>query len=202
MLPSMWGYKEEDSDSDNCSNPLTALGSWMDEDTLAPPCPSLNEFLPHIYSLCELSPDDVLLDLGCGDGRVCMGAVDNGAKYSVGVEIEEDVCRHFESEIERRALGDRVRCINGDVRTVDLCKPVPAFAETTVIVLYLLPEGTEAVKEKVGQWLKGGGDLPGPRRRCVCNTWGFKDWKWKEKVVVEECNGTNLFLYDAGWDGG
>ena len=61
-----------------------------------------------------------------------------------------------------------------------------------MITLYLLPQGLIQIERKIISWLKGKSG-----RRVVCNTWGFKGWKEKERRSVEEFNGTDLWLYDV-----
>jgi SAM-dependent methyltransferase len=136
--------------------------------------------LPHILSVLDLTPSDVLYDLGAGDGRVCLAAAEGGqggvggagVRRAVGVEIEPDVCDAFEKAIEQRGLADRVRCVRGDLRDVDL-------SDATAVVLNLLPEGVEAVQEKLMKLLREKRGV-----RVLCNTWGFKGVKASKRVDV------------------
>ena len=170
------GYNSDDSDQ----NPLNAM--WYDSDprNLAPPCGCERGFIDYLLSLASIESDDCLLDLGAGDGRVCRrallgyavkdegGAEVEGSKvemagYSVGVEIEADVCQSFRHGVGVDGLSDKCVCIEGDLLDVDFSRPHLAFPDTTVIAIYLLPEGLEAVEEKVKTWLLGGGDGEGGR---------------------------------------
>jgi SAM-dependent methyltransferase len=178
----MQGYRDED----DAENPFA--GMWMDGDSLAPPCGAEPTILPHILSLLSpLGSDKTLLDLGCGDGRICLYATEHSGCKSIGVEIEPDVCERFRELITSSKHPDRVSCIEGDLRDVD-------FDVADVIHVYLLPEGLEVIEAKIIAWL-----LADPLRKVLCNTWGWsKAWGGETAVVkVTECNGTPLFLYTA-----
>ena len=155
---------------------------WMDGDSLAPPCGTEPFSLPYIISALDLTSSDVLYDLGCGDGRVCLAADEVGnVMKAVGVEIEDDVADAFEASIVSKGLQGRVQCVRGDLRDVD-------FREATAVVLYLLPEGIEAVQEKLIKMLREKKGM-----RVLCNTWGFKGVKETKRVDVE---GLTLLVYE------
>ena len=91
---------------------------------------------------------------------------------------------------------DSVRCIEGDLRDVNVENPVSDWEGTTCVTAYLLPEGLAIIEEPLREWLMADDGLKRLRRRVVCNTWGFKGWVPVRKVVLEEMNGTPLLLYD------
>ena len=172
-------------DDDDAANPFA--GMWMDGDSLAPPCGAEPTILPHILSLLPLSASSTLLDLGCGDGRICLAATAATGCSSIGVEIEPDVCIRFRELISLTPEPDKITCIEGDLRDVD-------FEIADAIHVYLLPEGLDAIEDQVIKWLTAA-----PNRSVVCNTWGWSK-KWgseTKKITVEECNDTHLFLYTA-----
>ncbi|GMI29815.1 hypothetical protein TrCOL_g6148 [Triparma columacea] len=145
--------------------------------------------------------DEIMLDLGCGDGRLCFGSIKRGFSKSVGVELEADVCARFRELIGEAVTAgkispDSVRCIEGDLRDVNVENPVSDWEGTTCVTAYLLPEGLAIIEEPLREWLMADDGLKRLRRRVVCNTWGFKGWVPVRKVVLEEMNGTPLLLYD------
>eukprot|EP00559_Dactyliosolen_fragilissimus_P004144 CAMPEP_0184864284 /NCGR_PEP_ID=MMETSP0580-20130426/14410_1 /TAXON_ID=1118495 /ORGANISM="Dactyliosolen fragilissimus" /LENGTH=157 /DNA_ID=CAMNT_0027362999 /DNA_START=16 /DNA_END=489 /DNA_ORIENTATION=+ len=115
---------EIESDTDDIHDPLR-VGMWLEGDSLAPPCGSSLSVVRSIIELAfsgrrRIEPDDsdqrsnmkgisessssigdnqeVLYDLGCGDGRVCLEAYWKlaGRKIQcVGIEIEEDLVERF-----------------------------------------------------------------------------------------------------------
>src|SRR5687768_12562300 len=85
-----------------------------------------------MLDLAELTPDDVLYDLGCGDGRIVIEAARRGAR-AVGVDI--DLTRLRECHENRRRSGvdpARAKFVRASFFDVDL-------RDATVVTLYLLP---------------------------------------------------------------
>mmetsp|Transcript_1831 Transcript_1831/g.2772 ORF Transcript_1831/g.2772 Transcript_1831/m.2772 type:complete len:266 (-) Transcript_1831:153-950(-) len=122
------------NDSEEEDNPLR-VGQWMEGDSLAPPCGTSLSVVHSMLSLISprLNSDDVLYDLGCGDGRLCLEAFMNyNCKMCVGVEIEEDLAERFQTLIDevmtmRRNGGDDghdvvkeipIKVVQGDLREV------------------------------------------------------------------------------------
>ena len=160
----------------------------MDGDSLAPPCGCEPCIISPLLALLGLQTWDVLYDLGCGDGRICFKGVEEfQVSKAVGIEIEEDVCKRMEYLIGLKNLQGKVTCVNMDLTLVDI-------TEATAIVLYLLPEGIEAIQDKIVELLKGNEKEGKVGVRIVCNTWGFKGWQEIKKVQVE---GVNLMVYDV-----
>mmetsp|Transcript_18597 Transcript_18597/g.25600 ORF Transcript_18597/g.25600 Transcript_18597/m.25600 type:complete len:300 (-) Transcript_18597:232-1131(-) len=84
-----------DDDDDDDDDPLR-VGRWMEGDSLAPPCGSSLPLVHAMLSFASISQKDVLYDLGCGDGRVCLEAYAKyGCKECVGVEIEGELVDRF-----------------------------------------------------------------------------------------------------------
>ena len=90
-----------------------AESMWMDGDSLAPPCQADTSTVDAIVTACRLVPGDVLFDLGCGDGRICLAAAAREPRLSAacGVEIEADLCERFRAAIAKR--GRAVACGGG-----------------------------------------------------------------------------------------
>jgi cyclopropane fatty-acyl-phospholipid synthase-like methyltransferase len=62
----------------------------------------------HMLDLAELKSGDVLFDLGSGDGRIVIEAGEKYAARAMGVEIDPDLVILSRSNVEARALQDRV----------------------------------------------------------------------------------------------
>lgn len=81
---------ESDEDASFDANPLQA-GFWMDGDSLAPPCGTSISILRKLLQSLDINKNDVLYDLGCGDGRVCLEAWHIYQCRTVGIEVEQDL---------------------------------------------------------------------------------------------------------------
>lgn len=144
--------------------------AWDAEGLLAPYYPSTHEKVRAIISSIHFTPDDVLYDLGCGDGRVLFEAVSHGCRKAVGVELDTELI----SLIAEKSQGLPISTVAGDLLTVD-------FSEATVLYLYLLPRALEQLQAKVFRLM-----TQGRLRLVVTNTFDFpalemnrqKDEEW------------------------
>src|SRR5437660_10203895 len=75
----------------------------------APFVSSPHDVVKKMLEVARASKDDVLCDLGCGDGRILTTAVkDFGIKAAVGYEIREDLFKQASGEVEKLKLVERV----------------------------------------------------------------------------------------------
>ncbi len=169
-------------DSVDPENPL--LGFWLEGDSLAPPCQCEMDVVSTIISLASpfLKQHSYLFDLGCGDGRICIEASKTLGCNSLGCEIEENLVRDFTKSVASLYLADKVSIVQGDLRELDLSK-------ANVIVIYLLPESIEQIKDKLLEVLARGTVL-------IFNTWGLKQLTPKQRVCCGFSNNVTLLLYD------
>lgn len=80
--------------------------------------------------LADTGPDDVVYDLGAGDGRIVIAAARDFGARGVGVEIDPTLVRLARLNAEQAGVADRVRFIEADLFTVDL-------SEASVVTLFL-----------------------------------------------------------------
>lgn len=201
-------YEEEEEED----NPLQA-GFWMDGDSLAPPCGTAVSTIHSLLDFAQVKSTDVLYDLGCGDGRVCLEAYAKCYCRAVGVEVEADLVERAEllisnlpgteNETTRRGLP----CvIHQDLREMldqllaqlaqNIDKPQEEDSELpvpTIIVLYLLPESLAELQDRFISLLR----LLPPSFRILCNTWGLPRLQADKETKISEENGaiTPLHLY-------
>mmetsp|Transcript_43122 Transcript_43122/g.55416 ORF Transcript_43122/g.55416 Transcript_43122/m.55416 type:complete len:191 (-) Transcript_43122:361-933(-) len=160
---------------------------WLEGDTLAPPCSSDITIVSAMLSpdFVSIDSSDVVIDLGAGDGRVCIQASILGAK-SWGIEIDTVEVEKFQSNIIKFGLEDKCQVTSGDLTKVsenDLIEK-----GVTVISLYLLPEAIQLIRPLLDAALKR-------NIRIVANTWGLP-WIPHTKSIHVGSNDTPLFLYE------
>ncbi len=96
-----------------------------------------------MLEVARASRDDVLCDLGCGDGRILTTAVkDFGVKSAFGYEIREDLFKTASAEVEKQNLMNKVHIFNRDLFQADL-------KDATLITLYLTTYANERLKPKL-----------------------------------------------------
>jgi hypothetical protein len=87
----------------------------------------------------QLTPDDILYDLGCGDGRVCRTAVELSGCRAVGVEQDVDTA----IKAMRNCSGQSVGIINADARHTPI-------NDATVVWMYLYPSLIAELVPRIG----------------------------------------------------
>ncbi len=105
-----------------------------------------------VYELLKLlspSSDDLLMDLGCGDGRVVIAAARIYGSRGVGVEIREWLAKIARRNVLKAGVADKVDIIHGDFFRIRL---TPA----TLVVLYLSTKVNEVLRLKFEKELKEG----------------------------------------------
>ena len=111
--------------------------------SLAPFVPSPHEIVRKMLELAAVGSTDTVFDLGCGDGRILIAAVnDFGAKKAVGYEMREDLYKQAMQEIKKQGLETKISIVNNDVFTGN-------FSAATVITLYLTTSGNGKLKPKL-----------------------------------------------------
>jgi len=94
--------------------------------------PSPSTVVTAMLELAEVGPDDRVLDLGSGDGRLVITAARDYGAHAVGVEIDPDLVRRSRHAIRTAGLSDRAQIVQGDLHRHPL-------ADATVLMLFLWP---------------------------------------------------------------
>jgi SAM-dependent methyltransferase len=141
---------------------------------------------PVVYQMLELAgvtKEDVVYDLGSGDGRIVILAAQKYGARGVGIELDPrlvDISRQVARDAE---VADRVRFIEGDLFTADI-------SAATVVTLFLSPSVNNELEPKLRRELK-------PGTRIVSHQFGIGKWA-PEKMVRAHEDRTNLYLWRVG----
>jgi len=95
--------------------------------------PTPPEVVDKMLELAQVTKDDLVYDLGCGDGRIVVAAAKKYGCKAVGYDIDRKRIRESLANVEKNNVGHLVRIEQRDIFTLDLSK-------ANVITLYLLPE--------------------------------------------------------------
>jgi precorrin-6B methylase 2 len=118
-----------------------------DEDT-AIHVPTPHHVVAKMLEVAKVKKDDVLYDLGCGDGRIVVAAASKYGCRAVGYDIDARKVRQSWESVKAHGVERLARIERRDIFTLDLSK-------ATVITLYLLPEMNEQLIPQL-QKLKDG----------------------------------------------
>ena len=137
--------------------------------SVAPSIMSPDFIVDALLDLAEVKQGDRLYDLGCGDGRIVIGAARRGAT-SVGVDIDPGQIRLADAAAATAKVSDRVHFLVTDLFTLDL-------RDATVVSLYLGEEANEKLMPRLRSELKRG-------TRIVSHEFSMGSWKPERKIWV------------------
>lgn len=149
--------------------------------------PTPPNVVAQMLDLAKVGKDDLVFDLGCGDGRVVIAAAKAGAR---GVCVDVDPARIRESRANAKAAGvqARIRFLEQDLFTT-------AIAEATVVVVFLWPDLNLKLRPTLWRDLR-------PGTRVVSYVHDMGDWPPAETVRVQGSFGErNLYLWTIGANG-
>ena len=115
-----------------------------------------------------MTKDDVIYDLGSGDGRIVITAAQKFGTRGVGVDINPERVQEANANAQKAGVTDLVEFRQQDLFTTDL-------SEATVVTLYLLPDINLKLRPQLLQQLK-------PGTRIVSHDFNMGEWK-PERVV-------------------
>jgi SAM-dependent methyltransferase len=133
-----------------------------------------------MLKLAGVTADDVIYDLGSGDGRIVILAAQKYGARGVGIEIDPHLVEISRQVARDAELAHRVTFVEGDLFTADI-------SQATVVTLYLSPSVNRALESKLRQELR-------PGTRIVSHQFRIGDWT-PDRVVRAEGDGTDLFLW-------
>jgi len=94
--------------------------------------PTGNDLVSSMLKIAEVTPKDLVYDLGAGDGKIAIAAAKEFGANAIGIEFNPDMAALAQRNANRAGVGNKVKIINGDIFVED-------FSKATVVTLYLLP---------------------------------------------------------------
>lgn len=154
-------------------------------ENLAPDIPTPPSVVDRMLDAAHVTANDVVYDLGSGDGRIVIAAAQKYGAKAVGVEMLPDRCRQAQHRIHELGLDDRASIVEGNVFHVD-------FSPATVVTMYFMTDSNERLRPNLEKYLK-------PGTRVVSNEFPIKGWK---PLSVEHVKATGMvytiYLYEIG----
>ena len=175
-------FSQEPKKGENEQQELLHHPNW-----LAPFVPTPFTVVKAILKLANVRENDLVYDLGSGDGRVIIMAAQNFHARAVGIEFDENLCQKATSAIKQLRLHERVKVIQGDIFNQNV-------SPATVVTVYLLPKSLEKVVPMLEKQLNKG-------TRVVTVDGQIQGWTWvRKRQVKDEARAVpyNLYLYQVG----
>ena len=133
-----------------------------DKASLAPFVASPEMVVEEMLRMAEVGPDDLLYDLGSGDGRIVIMAAQLHGARGVGFELDADLVRQSGENARRGHVSHLVEFRQQDVMTVDL-------SPATVVTIYLSQQANLQLRPRLQSQLR-------PGARVVSHSFDMGDW--------------------------
>jgi cyclopropane fatty-acyl-phospholipid synthase-like methyltransferase len=125
--------------------------------------PTPVEVVDKMLEMAKVQKNDVLYDLGSGDGRVVIRAAKKYGAHGVGIEMDQTLLDKARKSAEAEGVSHLVEFRAEDALKTDL-------SPATIVTLYMLPWFNEAMKPNFRKYLK-------PGSRIVAHDFGIEGWK-------------------------
>lgn len=128
-----------------------------------------------MLAIANVNSSDVLYDLGSGDGRIPITAVQKyGVRRAIGIDIDPQRISEANANAQKAGVTEQVKFLNQDLFKSD-------FSDATVVTLYLLPALNVKLRPQLFQQLK-------PGTRIVSHDFDMGEWK-PERTEEIDVNG-------------
>jgi SAM-dependent methyltransferase len=135
-----------------------------------PYVPSKPEVVEEMLRMAQVGKNDLLYDLGCGDGRIVITAARLYGTRGVGVDIDPDRIRESRENAAQAGVSDLVKFLEQDLFETD-------FHEATVVSLYLLTSVNLRLRPRLFAQLS-------PGTRVVSHNYAMDTWKPDQSSMV------------------
>lgn len=143
--------------------------------------PTPQRVVDEMLRVAKVGKDDVLYDLGSGDGRIVITAARQFGTRGIGVDIDPRRISESNQNAEREGVTDRVQFQERDLFEMDL-------SEATVVTLYLLPNVNMRLRPKLLRELR-------PGARVVSHNYDMGDWKPNRTIDMSKEGGHHIVYY-------
>jgi SAM-dependent methyltransferase len=168
-------------------------GLLAQENEKVPYVPSPMEVVDRMLELADVKQNDVVFDIGSGDGRMVIEAAKKYGAKGVGLELDARLVELARAEAKRQGVDHLVEFRQGDALKADL-------SAATVVTLYMLPSFNKLLRPILEKELKSGA-------RVVVHDYPIEGWnpaKWEETPLRDtrpSVTPHNHILYLYRWKG-
>jgi ribosomal protein L11 methylase PrmA len=140
--------------------------------------PTPQEVVDAMLEVAKVTKNDVVYDLGSGDGRIPVTAAKKYGARAVGIDIDPQRIKEANANAQTAGVTDKVKFLNADLFTTEI-------GDATVVTLYLLPSLNVKLMPKLMKELK-------PGTRIVSHAFDMGDWKPEQTLNV---NGRTVYYW-------
>ena len=129
--------------------------------------PTPDAMVTRMLQAVKTTPDDIVYDLGAGDGRIPIAAAKEFGAKAVGIEYDKDLAALARRNAQRAGVADKVTIVEGDIFNED-------FSQASVVTLYLLPDLNQQLRPQLLRMRPG--------TRVVSHLWDMGEWEPDETL--------------------
>jgi SAM-dependent methyltransferase len=155
--------------------------------TLAPFVPTPQDVVDRMLKLANVTKDDVVYDLGSGDGRIVITAARTYGARGVGIDIDRERIRESRANARRAGVEHLVQFTQGDILQADV-------SPATVVTLYLVSSANLKLRPLLTKQLR-------PGSRIVSHAFGMGDWAPVQTDRFKDSQGDDRVIYLWRTDG-
>jgi hypothetical protein len=136
-----------------------------------PYVPTPEAVVDAMLTVAKVNKDDIIYDLGSGDGRIVNTAAQKYGTRGIGIDINPERIQEANANAQKAGVTDRVKFVQQDLFKTD-------FSDATVVTLYLLPDINLKLRPILLRQLK-------PGTRIVSHAFDMGDWKPEKTLQVD-----------------
>ena len=152
------------------------LSAQVDLDV--PYVPTPMDVVEAMLDLAKVSKNDVVYDLGCGDGRIVVTAAKKYGATGIGVDLNPERIEEANANAKEKGVEKKVKFYEGNLFDFD-------FSKASVLTLYLLPDVNLQLMPKILKEMK-------PGSRVVSHAFDMGNWKPDKEISVD---GRTVYLW-------
>jgi SAM-dependent methyltransferase len=133
--------------------------------------PTPEDVVEAMLRLADVGANDIVYDLGSGDGRIVIAAATRFGARGVGIDLDPKLVAQATANAQKAGVAERVRFVEADIFEADI-------SNATVVTLYLLTSINERLRPKLLRDLR-------PGTRIVSHQFRMGDWQPDREIVVD-----------------
>ena len=163
---------------------LTTADPKMKDEIVVIYVPTPDDVVDAMCKMAKVTKDDVVYDLGCGDGRIVIAAVSKfGAKRGVGIDLDPERVKDSKENAKKHKLTDQqIEFREGNVLKID------DLSKATVVMLYMGDDINLRLRPILQKTLK-------PGSRIVSHRFTMGDWKPDKTETVNSTAGYECLVH-------
>jgi SAM-dependent methyltransferase len=149
--------------------------------------PSSEEVVRTMLEIAKVDKNDLVYDLGCGDGRIVIAAAQKAGARGVGVDLDPERIKESLENARKANVTDRVQFFQQDLFQTEIGK-------ATVVMLYLWPEVNLKLRPKLFRELK-------PGTRIVSHSHDMGSWEPDQTITAPDGHKVHFWVVPANVTG-